>query len=144
MMQKKHKKGQAALEFVIIFFFVLVIITIIMYLGGNYMVDLQKKEVKNQANTFVENINKELKLLRKVEPGYTRELVLPINNYNITLHSSMIIINDTLEKEEYYFELIGSYQINKSWRIDENGLNRTILTFKNNQEEYSNNEVFLK
>jgi len=137
------KKGQNAIEFIIIFSFILLIMLIVMVFFGNYFSGFQREEAKNRANNFAKSVDKELELIRKVEPGYKRELILSQNDYNVTIYPSMIYINDTINKKDYYFNLIGEYKINKTKKKIE-GVNMTVLIFeKKNILEQKDDVLFI-
>jgi hypothetical protein len=126
----KFKKSQNAIEFMIIFLFLIGMISGIMYLTGIYLSESKDYEQKQRVENFADNINKEIEILAKVEPGYKRELELVSKDYEVSIIQNLLNITDNLNNKTYYFSLIGNYTIDVKNRTNEFGQNITVLIFK--------------
>ena len=141
----KYKKSQGAIEFMIILTFVFVIITFVMYLSGGYLVDLNNKKQERSLEHYADRINTELRLLSKVESGYSRDLVLYELDYEVEIVKSIVDNTPTILKirsvnldKNYTFDLVGNYnldagllEVNSTKQYDSDlKHNVTIISFK--------------
>jgi len=101
-----------------------------MFFVGSYLVDSKDQENTLQAEDFAENINNELAILNKVEEGYSREVLITADDYDIEVLADTLILKDKFnENNTYYFDLFAGLDMeitNES--ID--GKNYTKLVFK--------------
>jgi uncharacterized protein (UPF0333 family) len=107
----KKKNAQNSVELMIILIFVLVIMGIVMYVAGEYFVEINDNKEEIQAESFAKNINKEIEILGKVEDGYHRELYISDDTYKVEISHSRLVLREKITNESYYFDLIGDYNI---------------------------------
>jgi hypothetical protein len=105
------KKAQCSIELMTLLIFMFIIIGFVMYISGNYFIDINQKKEDMQADSIAKSINKELSIMAKVEDGYYREFYLSKDNYNATVYPSMLILVNIQTNKTYYFDLIGNYNI---------------------------------
>ena len=108
---KTSKKGQGAVEFMVILAFVLVIIAVTMYGIATLTVDMQESEKNAEIDNFAKSIVSEFEMLQKVEEGYSRNITIPqhlAKRFKPEINSSYLIIVDTetdyndTENKHYY------------------------------------------
>ena len=128
----QYKKSQGAIEFLLILMFMMVIISLIMYVVGQYSIDLNHLKKKSEVDDYANSIVNQLYTFQKVEPGFTRTITIPgfiMKRYNVTINSSYLILQNIEYdggEEKYYYYLPGDYKINYSY---DNNTNTATLYF---------------
>jgi len=131
------KKSQSAIELLVILSFVMVIISLIMYAVGLKSIDIQKESNNKQIDDFAQSILNEIKIMQKVEEGYSRKIpisYIQMKRFNMTLdgNKSYFSIQDTeiyngISNDLKFYEFSSGLNISL---INESG-NYSILIYKN-------------
>ncbi|MDA3855481.1 MAG: hypothetical protein PF569_04435 [Candidatus Woesearchaeota archaeon] len=132
----KSKRGQQAVEFMLILMFVLTIIAGVMYITGSLLGDFVEQDKKNVAENFLENIVKEIEILNTVNGGYSRNLDVYSQDYHIEILNEMIIIKDLYDENmTYYYNIPVGLNITVGHKIAGNGQNITVINFLKESED---------
>lgn len=150
MYKSRFTKSQASMEFLLILIFVFVIISGLMYIIGNYSLDLKNKEKQTTIKNFVDSILAENQIMLNAKKGYYRELEIPsylTKKYNLSVKDDYLIVLDldSVETTNLNFSQLSEhttyYQLPTSGVTFKYNSTTKIAKFifqKNNTQDYSN------
>ena len=114
----------------------------VLYIFGFLSADYYEEESRSEIDDFARSITKEAEILQKVEPGYSREMMIPnylTQRYNISLTGDYLIVTPQengsrvreLNASRRFYTIAGETDVSL-YRADHNGdgLNETYVVLR--------------
>ena len=141
----RTKKSQSAIEFLLILIFMMVIVSVVMYIIGEYSIDLKRAEEKKVVDDYANSLVNEMYNLQQMENGFSRNITIPsyiMDNYNVSVNSSYLIVQD-IDVDggigKYYYYLPGKLKMKYYKNVSSN----TVTLSLNKKVPFESNYLYL-
>ena len=141
----RRKKSQSAIEFLLILIFMMIIVSGIMYIIGEYSIDLKRAEEKKVVDDYANSLVNEMYNLQQMENGFSRNISIPkyiMDNYNVTVNSSYLIVQDIAVDGgigKYYYYLPGELKM----KYYKNVTSNTVILSLSKKTPFESNYLYL-